>query len=321
MKNIKIACLWTHDVRSSVFLKLLTKFSKRNLEIASIENADILFIGPYDPMSIKRKSLNFIKKKFPNIDNLFPNIDLYSLKKKSSIKIFYSAENQSSNPHIECDYYISPHLGIENQNHLRFPIWKDYVDWSTEQIFRKNNELNAIRFGSFYRIEDLMKPMGSEFLKKEKKVCFFTSHLTQPRKSMYEQFSTFLNVDGFGPYFDKKIKNHNLSKFKKNEVMKNYAFSLCPHNALYPGYYDEKIPDAFLSNCLPISWADQNIKYDFNPNSFVNLSDYMENNYADICELLKDSTFLKKFTKEPLIKNKPNLEKEIDFAEKILKNI
>ena len=82
--------------------------------------------------------------------------------------------------------------------------------------------------------------------------------------------------------------------------MKNYAFNLCPHNSLFPGYYEEKVPDAYLSKCLPITWADQNIDYDFNPRSFVNLIEYTKDNYASLIENLKSESFLKKFIDKPL---------------------
>jgi hypothetical protein len=37
-----------------------------------------------------------------------------------------------------------------------------------------------------------------------------------------------------------------------------------------------------------------------------------------MCELLKDDIFLKKFTQEPLCFNKPNLDKEKKFINKII---
>ena len=50
--------------------------------------------------------------------------------------------------------------------------------------------------------------------------------------------------------------------------MKDFAFNLCPHQLLYPGFYDEKVP-TFFSNCLPITWADKNIDIDFNPRLLI----------------------------------------------------
>ena len=130
-----------------------------------------------------------------------------------------------------------------------------------------------------------MRPQGNTFLNKDRKMCLITSHLNEPRKSMYEIFSKKFTVDGYGPYFDGQISNHNLSNFTKKNILEKYAFNLCPENNLYPGYYSEKIPDAFMAKCLPISWADSNINYDFNENSFINLTPSTRNYvYAQLTE-------------------------------------
>ena len=52
---------------------------------------------------------------------------------------------------------------------------------------------------------------------------------------------------------------------------------MCPENGLYPGYYTEKIPEAFYSGCLPITWADENIVADFNSRAFLNLEPLFKN--------------------------------------------
>jgi len=41
---------------------------------------------------------------------------------------------------------------------------------------------------------------------------------------------------------------------------------------MYPGYCTEKIPEAFMADCLPITWADSNVAVDFNPDAMVNLA-------------------------------------------------
>jgi hypothetical protein len=128
-------------------------------------------------------------------------------------------------------------------------------------------------------------------------------------------------VDGYGPFFNKNIKNHNLSNFLKIDILKKYAFNLCPHNSIYPGYYEEKVPESFLGGCLPITWSDENIKFDFNEKSFVNLNNYIAGGFKNIIEMLKDGNYLKKFTDQPLLLKEPNLETEKLFLDKIIKNI
>jgi len=320
MTSLKISSLFNFDDwTSSVIFKLFNSLSKKKIQYVNADKADILFIGPYDINSIKKKTINFFLKKF-KIEK-FPNIDIYSLNRTyQPIRVFFSFENCRYES-VKADYYITPDLGVVNENHLRFPFWKDCIDWSiTENIYRDKDTLNSRRFGSYWDIEKLLNPLGDDFLKKKKEFSFITSYLTEPKKSIYLKFSEHFKVNGYGPYFNKNILNHNSSNFKTYDVLKNYAFNLCPHNSLYPGYYDEKLVNAFIAKSLPFTWADKNINFDFNDRAFINLIDYASSNYEEICHLIKDEVFLKKFSSESLFLKKPDLENEKKFVLKILSN-
>lgn len=320
MSSLKVSSIFNfNDWRSSVIIKLFNSLSKKKIEYVNPGMADILFVGPYDINSVKKRVVNSLFKKL-NITQ-FPNIDIYSLKRKyNPIRIFFSFENYRYES-IKADYYITPDLGVVNNNHLRFPFWKDCIDWSiSEGIFRNRNTLNSHRFGSYWDLNNLLKPFGEDYLKKKREFCIISSHLIEPKKSIYLKFLQHFKVDGYGPYFNKTISNHNSSDFKIYDVLKNYSFNLCPHNSLYPGYYDEKIVNAFVSKSLPVTWADKNINFDFNDKAFINLIDYSSSNYEEICLLIKDENFLRKFSREPLLLKKPNLEEEKSFVLKILSN-
>jgi hypothetical protein len=324
MKTLKLSFIWVPDFKETIFYYLIVKLSKLKIEIVNPNKCDLLFIGPYDQGSYKRKVYNSIKSKFKffhKLEEYFKNLEIYQMMNRSSapLKVFLSSE---AFPHnlFKADFYITSNLGVFDNNHLRFPCWKNDIDWSHEGIVRDNNVGNAKRFGFFYDIESLLKNKGDDFLKK-KNICFFTTVLKEPRRSFYKSFSKQFRVDGFGPYFDKKLKNHNESKFKKFDIMKNYSFNLCPENILYPGSYTEKIPDAFIGKCLPISWADNTVKIDFNPNAFINLNDHLDNDFQQLFDSLRDVDFLKKYSKEPLLLKKPNLDSEIKFVERILASL
>jgi hypothetical protein len=321
MQTIKISFLFNYDMRNTLILELFKILSKKKIEIVPLEHCDILIFGPYDTYSIKRKFLNFIKKKIKKIESYFPNIDFYLINRKiKPLKIFHTFENYYPTISVKFDFAITSYLGIDNENHLRFPIWKEHINWAHLGV-KKDLSDGTKRFGSFHEIKDFMRPQGNTFLNKDRKICLITSHLNEPRKSMYEIFSKKFTVDGYGPYFDGQISNHNLSNFTKKNILEKYAFNLCPENNLYPGYYSEKIPDAFMGKCLPISWADSNINYDFNENSFINLLNYSKNNYEEVCNLLKDDNFLKKYTDQPLLLKEPTLNDEINFISKIINTL
>jgi hypothetical protein len=324
MKTLKVSFFAVHDIvdiQNSVFFHLLKNCSKKKIEIATKEKADLLIIGPYDSIKYKRIILNKLLEKniFNDVLKYFPNFDIYSFRRKyKPLRIFLSNENIHQNL-PKFDYSFHHDLGIVNNNHFRFPQWKDHIDWSHEGI-RREFTLTAKRFGAFWKLEDLLRPQGVNFIKK-KNICLVTSHMNEPKLSIYLKFKEYFQVDGFGPYFSKEIKNHNSSNFSIRDILQNYAFNLCPENSLFPGYYNERVPNAFLANTLPITWADQNIDLDFNPKAFINLIDHAKNNYDDICNLLKDDNYLLNYSKEPLLLEKPNLDKERIFIQKILSSL
>jgi len=322
MKTLKVSFLCHPFIKETLFFNLISKLSKKKIELVKPNKCDLLFIGPYNEFSYKKRIYNFLKKKynfFEKIDYYFNNFIINNLNDRlyKPIKIFYCTEYLPYNL-IHADYYISTSLGVSNESHLRIPNWKEHIDWSHEDVARDVNIGHAVRFGSFHKIQDLLKPLGGEFLSRKKKMCLVASHMLEPRESIYNYLSKYFIVDGYGPYFDKEIKSHNKSNFFKKNLLQNYSFSLCPENLLYAGGYSEKIPDAFSAKCLPISWSDNNINLDFNKNAFVNLLDHVKDNYHEISNLLKDESYLKKFTKEPLLLKIPNLDEERRFAEKIL---
>jgi hypothetical protein len=320
MKKIKISLLWTieEDFKNSIIFNLIKNCTKKEIEFSSVAESDLLIFGPYESY-LKRKILNLAKKKFKLIENIFPNIDFYLLKRRfQPIKVFMTHEKDFTN--IKYDFIISNHLGLNDENHLRFAFWKEMIDWSHLGISRIPTNFIK-RFDNFFNIKDLMSPFGNAFMKKEKKIAMICSDLSEPRKSMYNIFSKSFAVDGYGRYFDQTIINHNSSSFTKKEILKKYAFNLCPENTLYPGCYSEKVPEAFLSKSLPITWADKNINIDFNQKSFINLLDHTADSYQEITTLLKETEFLKKFIEEPLLLKEPDLIIETNFIKKILENL
>jgi len=90
-----------------------------------------------------------------------------------------------------------------------------------------------------------------------------------------------IEVVEFGRSFDSQIKNHLKSGFIKFNELQHFAFNLCPDNGMYPGYYAEKIPKAFMAGCLPIAWVDENVKLDFNPLAFINLAPMSANHFSE----------------------------------------
>jgi len=323
MKKLKISSIWSHgDVKYSLFTLIIKNYFNIQIEWTSPRKCDLLILGPYNIHKFYKKLLNkFILNKSNYLKLMFDDFEKEIIfRKNKPITLFYCGENERANQ-IESDYQISSDFNIlEKKNYLRIPPWKEYIDWSHIGLKKPKDVLNARRFGSHYRIYDLVNPQGVEFLSKTKKICCFFTLLNEPRKTFINLLNKEFVVDGFGPAFNKNISNHNSSNFFKKDILKNYFANFCPENSMYPGYYTEKIIDAFVGKTLPISWSDENVKYDFNPKSFINLSNFYPNKMDILLKTLKDDNLLLKFSKEPLLLSEPNLDSEINFVKKIINN-
>ena len=166
----------------------------------------------------------------------------------------------------------------------------------------------------------MMQPLGRKFLSKPRKAVIFASHLNGPRKHIFFAIKKVIATDGFGKYFDKKITNHTNSGFEKLHILNDYAFNLCPENKLYPGYYTEKIPEAFLGESLPLTWTDSNVSADFNPNAFLNLEQIDWRNFDVLHEFLHSEKQLTAYVEQPLLLTAPSIEPFREFIRNLLGN-
>jgi len=228
--------------------------------------------------------------------------------------LFHTAENIRHDA-VRADYSISFDLSIQSNRHFRCPYWMEMVDWSHEGLLGNQNP----RFGQLLSISRMMQPLGNDFLKRPREVAFFSSHLREPRATLCKAVETFIPLKGFGPYFDESVVNHHQSGFNKVDILQNFAFNLCPENGLYPGYYTEKIPEAFVAGCLPLTWTDTNVCADFNPNAFINLEPMSWQNFEPLKNILSSQAQLEAFTEQPLLLKAPSIEPMKDFLREIVR--
>ena len=326
--TLKIAVLWTSiDIfKSSLVFKIIEKTTKKKIVFCSPNHSDILILGPYQINSLTEKFYTRMKKiKTFNIGVLADRINKKIFtRSEMPVTIFMSTENYRYD-NINADFFLTGDF-LQNANHFRIPIWKNYIEWTDYDINTNDYKSNYTdghrsRVGECYKLKVFLEPFGSAFLKKKKDISFISSDLKSPKNIFYNLFKNNFNVHGFGKFINHGIKNHNNSNFLKKDIFQNHAFDLCPHNSMFPGYYDERVMDAFYNRTLPITWADENIKLDFNPSAFINLQNYIESNFSQILDLLKDMTFLKSFIDQPLFLKKPNLENEFNSISKILNRL
>jgi hypothetical protein len=127
-------------------------------------------------------------------------------------------------------------------------------------------------------------------------------------------------VTGFGAHFNSNIQNHHLSGILKHDLLQDFAFNLCPENGMYPGYYTEKIPEAFFAGCLPITWTDENVRFDFNPAAMINLAPMSWCDYTPLYDIINSPATLNQYASQALLLNAPSILPFRDFIKRILKD-
>ncbi len=83
------------------------------------------------------------------------------------------------------------------------------------------------------------------------------------RHQIVDRFKNTHNLDCFGKYPDNVIKN-------KEDGLNEYYFSITIENAILPGYWTEKLLDAFATKSLPIYYGDKNsVSKFFDPEGII----------------------------------------------------
>lgn len=305
--QIKLATYGQYDSYESSFLPLLIQSLGYKIHWTSVGQCDLLIKGSFKSIKPRFKWLpRSMRKSADQLSNtLFRGI--------SPLILFHTSEN-IRNDEFKADYFLSFDMP-QSKNQFRLPFWMEFLDWSHEGLVGNTNP----RFGRLLSINELSSPLGDSFLSREKRAALFSSHLRSPRQEIYESLSAVIPVDGMGPNFNHSIVDHNQSGFTKESILKRYAFNLCPENGLYPGYYTEKIPEAFAAGSLPISWADSNVQMDFNSQAFINLEPYAHERFRTPLSRLLDTKYLKTFCDQPLLLREPTLEPLKEFMNEILR--
>lgn len=311
MRSVRISTAGCPSDYSHGLFPIIAQSLGYQLDWVAPNQADLLILGPF--IKPDSKKLKWCPKPLrPAVNSI---LDLSSTAKISPLRVFHSAENLRHDT-VPADYSISFDLNVSSEQHFRLPYWMEMIDWSHEGIIGNQNP----RYGKLMTIQRLMQPLGNRFLEKDRRVAFLSSHIREPRKTLYEAVEKVMPVTGFGAYFDKTIENHHLSGFLKFELLQEYGFNLCPENGMYPGYYTEKIPEAFFADCLPITWTDENVQIDFNPLAFINLGPMSWCNYAPLTEIINSSQALQDYTSQALLLRAPSILPFRDFVKRILED-
>jgi hypothetical protein len=314
MKTIKISLIGTpHDYHQSL-LPVIIRAHGYHILWVKPSLCDLQIRGPFFPKNKKRYRWlpKFARPFASNLELALK--DGLGARSNAPLTLFHTAENIRHDA-VEADYSISFDLSVHSNKHFRFPYWMEMIDWSHEGIHGNQNP----RFGKMLSISQMMRPLGNDFLRRPRSAAIFSSHLREPRATLVKAIESIIPTKGFGSYFDKKILSHHNSGFNKNDILQRFAFNLCPENGLSPGYYTEKIPEAFVAGCVPLAWTDTNVCADFNPNSFINLEPMTWQGFDPLKDIINSPVQLKDFAEQPLLLVAPSIEPMKEFLKEILR--
>ena len=109
------------------------------------------------------------------------------------------------------------------------------------------------------------------------------------RHQIVDRFKNTHNLDCFAKYPNNVIKN-------KEDGLNEYYFSITIENAILPGYWTEKLLDAFATKSIPIYYGDKNsVSKFFDPEGIIffesidELNDILSNLSVDFYNKRKDA--------------------------------
>lgn len=314
MKAIKISLVGTpHDYQHGI-VPLIIRGLGYKIKWLKSDQCDLQICGPF--IQSNKKRFGWMPKPVRplafSIESSLKNT--LNLRSSTPLRLFHTAENIRHDS-VVADYSLSYDLSVQSNRHFRMPYWMEMIDWSHEGLAGNQNP----RFGQLISISKLMQPLGSDFLTRPQRVAFFSSHLREPRATLVKVVENLIPLEGFGPYYDRRILDHHQSGIRKLDILQNFAFNLCPENGLYPGYYSEKVPEAFAAGCLPITWTDTNVCVDFNPEAFINLEPMSWEDFEQLKTILSSHKRLEAYSEQPLLLHEPSIEPLKSFVREVVK--
>lgn len=186
------------------------------------------------------------------IGTAFDTID--TLKHKDAVKILFTGENIVPDFNFY-DYAIGfDHLEFGDR-YLRIPLYcfyPNFDDLCSGKTFPKEYDLLAKRkFCSFVvSNSNGADPIRGKFFKE---LCKY---------KIVDSAGLYLNNMG-GTYLE-----------DKQSFIANYKFNIAFENSQVDGYTTEKIMEPMAVNSIPIYWGNRKVAKDFNPQSFIDLSNF-----------------------------------------------
>ncbi len=206
----------------------------------------------------------------------------------------------------DADYFMA-YAYVQHERYLRMPDW-------------------AIIHKSHLFIKD--EGFASRISGQRRDFCAFVASNGNPRRTrrrldFFQKLNIQRQVNSGGRVFN----NIGQPVLDHLAFAKKHKFYMAFENASFPGYTTEKIADGMVSGCIPIYWGDPYVARDFNPRSFINVSDFATDAEAIdyILRIDADENLYRQYLKEPFFHgNRPprifDESRILGFFQRVLEN-
>jgi len=206
----------------------------------------------------------------------------------------------------EADYFMA-YAYLQHERYLRMPDWAIIHE---PALFLKD------------------KGFSGRVMDERRGFCAFVASNGNPRRTrrrqeFFQKLNARRRVNSGGRVFNNiggPVGDH-LAFAKKHK------FYMAFENASFPGYTTEKIADGMVSGCVPIYWGDPCVARDFNPRSFINVSDFADDDEVinHVLRVHADENLYKQYLEQPFFHgNKPprifDEQRILGFFQRILEN-
>ena len=206
------------------------------------------------------------------------------------IRIMYSGENYIPDFNF-IDYAISSYPIHFFDRHFSFPqafFLRDRCEGFTAEP--RNFSLDDIRAKDYF-------------------ANFISGHESEYgiRGNFFKELCKYKKVESPGTYLNNRDSKEKFSYKSDNKIMFQHRckFTLCFESTNHPGFFTEKITDAFFADTIPVYYGATDVKRFFNERAFINVGEYsnFEEAIQRIIELDNNEEEYLKMLNEPILKN------------------
>ena len=210
------------------------------------------------------------------IDNKNPQIVFHSydysgneehknFDKNKTLKIFFSGENVD--PDLNESNFSFTFRSTNKNGNYRLPLWVLHINWFDIK-YKKNRDIG-------YHI-DLKSLLSKKNIINNEFCSFITSNPQGRRVDFFQKLNDIKKVDSGGRIQNNlnfQIKGRGDQHWKYN-FLKKYKFNIAFENTIGMGYVSERIIQPMSVGSIPIYWGDNQVKKDFNKDSFIFVNDF-----------------------------------------------